>query len=148
MRVSVPLVIPILLPIFLGLSLLGLIGLKDTIRRVMPKTAFAIAGLGFLTAQICLSDAPWIGFAVGLFAAAFVLALGYVYGDAARRGMSPGLWTLIAFMVPNLVGFLLYFLLRTPLLKPCRQCGQGIAPGLAFCPSCGQPQTTGEGSPS
>jgi hypothetical protein len=139
MRATVFLVIPLLL----GLSLLGLIALQGTLRRVVPKTAFVIAVLGFLTAQICLAENPWIGFAVGLFAAAFLLALGYVYGDAARRGMSPALWTLTAFLVPNLVGFLLYFLLRHPLLEPCPQCGQGIAPGLAFCPSCGQTQMTG-----
>lgn len=60
--------------------------------------------------------------------------------------MPPAAWTLAAFMVPNLVGFLLYFLLRKPLLEPCRQCGQGIASGLAFCPSCGRQQEAGAGS--
>jgi hypothetical protein len=144
MSTSVLLVIPMLL----GLSLLGLIGLKTALRRVVPKPAFVIAGLSFLVPMICLYRTPWIGFAVGIFAAAFVLALGFVYGDAARRGMPPALWTLAAFGVPNLVGFLLYFLLRKPLLEPCRQCGQGIAPGLAFCPSCGQPQQMDERSPS
>jgi hypothetical protein len=114
------------------------------IRRVVPKPAFVIAGLGFVVPVICLSENRWLGFAVGVFAAAFVVALGFVYGDAARRGMSPALWTLAAFMVPNLVGFLLFFLLRKPLLEPCLQCGQGIAPGQAFCPSCGQPQRPDE----
>lgn len=136
------------IPVLLGLSLLGLIGLKGAVRRVEPKAAFLIAGLCFLVPMICLSRDPWLGFAVGVFAAAFALALGYVYGDAARRSMSPALWTLAAFGIPNLVGFLLYFLLRKPLLEPCRQCGQGVASGLAFCPSCGQPQNPGEGSPS
>jgi hypothetical protein len=128
---------------FLGLSLLSLIGL----RRAVPKLAFVLAGLGFIAAQLALYATPWIGCAVGLCAAGFILALGYVYGDAKRRGMSPALWTLIVFMVPNLVGFLLYFLLRKPLLEPCPRCGQGIAPGLAFCPSCGQMQKTDERSP-
>ena len=120
----------------------------SVLRHVVPMPAFVIAGLGLLVALVCLSDTPWIGVAVGLCAAAFLLALGYVYGDAKRRGMSPALWTLVAFLVPNLVGFLLYFLLRQPLLEPCRQCGQGIAPGLAFCPSCGQMQKTEERSPA
>jgi len=144
MSTSILLVIPVLL----GLSLLGLIGLRSPVRRVVPKPAFVIAGLAFLVPVIFLSENHWLGFAVGVFAADFVLALGYVYGDAARRGMPPALWTLTVFLVPNLVGFLLYFLLRKPLLEPCRQCGRGVAPGLAFCPSCGQPQNPGEGSPS
>jgi len=136
------------IPVLLGLSLLGLIGLKGPVRRVVPKPAFVIAGLGFLVPMFCLFRTPWIGFAVGVFAAAFVLALGYVYGDAARRGMPPALWALTVFLVPNLVGFLLYFLLRKPLLEPCPRCGQGIAPGPAFCPSCGQPQQADARSPS
>jgi len=50
-------------------------------------------------------------------------------------------WTLLAFLVPNLVGFLLYFLLRKPLLDPCGQCGQGLRQGLAFCPTAGSRRT-------
>ena len=121
---------------------------NSVLLRVVPGPAFVIAGLAFLVPVICLfRENPWIGAAVGAFAAAFVLALGFVSGDAARRGMSPGLWTLAAFGVPNLVGFLLYFLLRKPVLEPCRRCGQEIAPGLAFCPSCGQPQQADARSP-
>jgi hypothetical protein len=134
-----------------GLSLLGLIGLRGPVRRVVPKLGFVIAGLfflGFLVGMTHGSGNPWSGFVGGICAAIFALSLGYVYGDAARRGMSPVLWTLIAFMVPNLVGFLLYFLLRTPLLEPCRHCGRGIAPGQAFCPFCGQAQTAPAGSPA
>jgi len=84
----------------------------------------------------------WIGFALfGVVAsaiiAALVLALGYVYGDAKRRGMHPALWTLIVAITPNLIGFLLYFALRRPLLAPCRNCGAGIGPDQRFCSSCG-----------
>lgn len=139
------------IPALIGLSLLGWIGLRGPVRRVVPKPAFVIVGLCFLCFLAAVtygSGSLWTGFAAGLFTAAFALALGYVYGDAARRGMPPALWTLAAFLVPNLVGFLLYFLLRKPLLEPCRQCGQGIAPGQTFCPSCGQPQTAAEGSPA
>jgi hypothetical protein len=84
----------------------------------------------------------WIGIALfGVVAsaiiAALVLALGYVYGDAKRRGMHPALWTLIVAITPNLIGFLLYFALRRPLLAPCRNCGAGIGPDQRFCSSCG-----------
>jgi hypothetical protein len=141
----------LLIPVLLGLFVCGLVFLKPRIRGVVPKTAVFLAGLVFLAFFVGLSmgslgqdalpsvAAPWLGFAVGLFAAAYVLALGYVYGDAARRGMPPVAWTLLAFLVTNLVGFLLYFLLRKPLLDPCGQCGRGVRQGLAFCPHCGQP---------
>jgi predicted amidophosphoribosyltransferase len=52
--------------------------------------------------------------------------------------MQPIPWMLAAFLVPNLVGFLLYFLFRRPLREPCSGCGYGMAPGQAFCPACGQ----------
>jgi hypothetical protein len=142
----------LLIPVLLGLFACGLIFLKPRIRGVVPKPAVFLAVLAFLVFFVWLSlgslgqdafpsvAAPWLGFAVGLFAAAYVLALGYVYGDAARRGMPPVSWTLLAFFVPNLVGFLLYLLLRKPFLAPCGQCGQGVRQGLAFCPHCGQPQ--------
>ncbi|HEY2015554.1 MAG TPA: hypothetical protein VGH38_18750, partial [Bryobacteraceae bacterium] len=43
-------------------------------------------------------------------------------------------------VIPNCVGFVLYFLLRKPILHPCPGCGRGVAPDAAFCPRCGQPQ--------
>jgi|SRR6185369_2286195 len=148
----------------LGLAIIGLLGLKRDIRRVVPKLAFVLAALPFLAAMLwplaaslspelkqgaadalagsslSLPESAWFFLALGTFTAAFILSLGYVYGDAKRRGMSPGLWALVAFMVPNLVGFLLYFLLRNPLSQACAGCGRPIAPGLAFCPHCGHPQ--------
>ena len=75
----------------------------------------------------------------GAFAAGYVLLTGYVYGDAAQRGMPPALWTALAVLVPNCIGFVLYFLLRKPMLHPCAACGCGIA-DVAYCPRCGQPQ--------
>ena len=83
--------------------------------------------------------AAWPGLALGSCLAAFILALGYVYGDARRRGMRAALWTLASAFVPNLIGFLLFFLMRKPLLAPCASCGHGVEPGQTFCPACGQP---------
>jgi len=143
--------IPLLVLVLLcGVSVLGFFVFHGPVRRVVPRTArllalLALAAVWLLFAffgavehQLTLVDAlP--GLAGSLFVAAFVLALGYVYGDALRRGMSPRLWTLAAALVPNLVGFLLYFLVRNPLLEPCGSCGRGMAAGQAFCPACGQP---------
>jgi uncharacterized OB-fold protein len=46
----------------------------------------------------------------------------------------------LAVLIPNCVGFVLYFLLRKPILHPCPSCGGGVTPDAAFCPRCGQPQ--------
>lgn len=77
-----------------------------------------------------------MGLLAGFFIAIWILCLGYVYADARRRAMPPVLWTLIAVLIPNLLGFLLYFALRRPLVALCAQCGK---PGEAgrFCSSCG-----------
>jgi len=84
--------------------------------------------------------ATLIGLAGGTLAAAYFLLAGYIYVDAARRGMPPIPWTALAVVIPNCVGFVLYFLLRKPILHPCPTCGRGVAPDAAFCPHCGQPQ--------
>ena len=81
-----------------------------------------------------------IGLVGGTLAGAYFLLAGYVYADAVRRGMPPIPWTALAVLIPNCVGFVLYFLLRKPILHPCPSCGRGVAPDAAFCPRCGQPQ--------
>jgi len=139
---------PILLLVLVLLgcvSVFGLFVFRSSVRRVVPRTAWLLALLAFGAAWLCLAhfgadeQQTLLTLACSLFAAAYVLALGYVYGDARRRGMSGLLWVLAAVLVPNLVGFLLYFLLRKPLLEPCGGCGSGMAAGHAFCPACGQP---------
>jgi hypothetical protein len=77
------------------------------------------------------------GLLTGSLAAVWVLCLGYVYADARVRAMPAVLWTVIAAMVPNLLGFLLYFALRQPVLLPCPRCGRPIATELRFCSWCG-----------
>jgi len=96
---------------------------------VPPFSAYLpiLAALGGLAA----------GLFVGCLFAGLVLALGYVYGDARRRNMPAALWTLIAFFVPNLLGFLLYFVLRKPLASPCPQCSQPFPMDQRFCSWCG-----------
>ncbi len=66
-----------------------------------------------------------------------ILVIGYVYGDAKRRGMRYVLWTLLAIFIPNAIGIILYFILRDPLLVPCRACGTLARGTFAFCPKCG-----------
>jgi hypothetical protein len=77
------------------------------------------------------------GLAMGLFCAAWLLCVGYVYADAQRRGMRPLLWALIAALFPHLFGFLLYFALRQPLTPKCPHCGQPVRLDQRFCSWCG-----------
>jgi Double zinc ribbon len=72
-----------------------------------------------------------------LFLVAFVALIGYVYGDARRRRMRAVLWTLLAIFIPYAIGFILYFILRDPLPRPCPGCGNVVKSGFVFCPHCG-----------
>ena len=67
----------------------------------------------------------------------FVLLLGYVWGDARRRGMNHVMWTLLALFIPYAVGLILYFILRDPVPVPCPSCAAPARKGHAFCASCG-----------
>jgi Phospholipase_D-nuclease N-terminal len=105
-----------------GCVLIGLVGLPQTPGH---STGLPAAGVG-------------IGLLAGSIAGIWVLCLGYVYADARRRAMHPVLWTLIAALIPNLLGFLLYFALRPPVMLPCPGCGRPIATEQRFCSWCGR----------
>jgi len=77
-----------------------------------------------------------MGFFAGLMMGLYILLLGYVNMDAGRRGMSRALWTLVAILVPNALGVVLYFVLRKPRVNLCPQCGAAIDQGFSFCPAC------------
>jgi predicted amidophosphoribosyltransferase len=78
-----------------------------------------------------------LGVLTGGVAGCYVLLVGYVNGDARRRGMNRVLWTLLAIFVPNGLGIILYFLLRHPLTSLCPHCGGPVQPGFGYCPRCG-----------
>lgn len=68
----------------------------------------------------------------------FVSLVGYVYADSKRRGMRYVMWTLLAGLIPNAIGIVLYFVLRDPLLVSCARCGAQSRSSFAFCPKCGE----------
>ena len=74
---------------------------------------------------------------IPLFLAFYVVLVGYVNGDARRRGMRYVMWTLLAIFIPNAIGIILYFILRDPLLHGCPKCGTMVSQGFAFCSKCG-----------
>lgn len=117
--------------------------------KVLPTWAWALAGIVFIAAQIFFNaylphqkDAPpvWacslLGLLAGLMGGVYLLLIGYVNRDSKRRGMSPLLWTLVVILIPNALGFILYFVLRQPMRTSCPQCGSLVQPGFAFCPHC------------
>src|SRR5260370_39511991 len=116
-------------------------------QRVIPLGGWIASGIVFLVCFITLSliflgpanEAPeWLRFlltvVVPLAAAGYTLLVGYVYGDARRRGMRYVMWTLLAIFLTNGIGIILYFILREPLLAYCSRCGAGVQPSHAFCP--------------
>jgi hypothetical protein len=118
--------------------------------HLVPKAAKILAAMAFLASVIfffCFFDehkaiglGTAIGVGIGTFAAAFILLAGYVHGDSRRRGMPPLVWTALTLLIPNGVGFVLYFLLRRPIVHPCSNCGRGIAQDAVFCSRCGHAQ--------
>jgi zinc-ribbon domain len=108
--------------------------------KIVAVFAFVVFFFGVFKEYRASSVATLIGLVGGALAAAYFLLAGHIYVDAARRGMPPIPWTALAVLIPNCVGFVLYFLLRKPILHPCPACGRGVAPDAAFCPHCGQPQ--------
>jgi hypothetical protein len=74
---------------------------------------------------------------VGLFFAFYMLMIGYVNADSRRRGMSPTFWTLIMiFLLASGIGFIVYFLLRQPLVMSCPKCNEHVDEDFNFCPRC------------
>ncbi len=121
--------------------------------ELVPTAARVVAALAYLTLMTCIwllapfidePDAPsdaWVFFLVcaglGLLMAAYILLVGYVWGDAKRRGMNAVLWVLLAIFIPNAIGIILYFILRDPVSIPCPSCGTPAGKDEAFCSACG-----------
>ena len=118
-------------------------------QRVIPSGGWLAAGIvcavfGLLTSFVVTlaGDMPWplkliIPILIPLMLGGYTLLVGYVYGDARRRGMRYVMWTLLAIFLANGIGIILYFILRDPLLVYCPHCGAGVLPSHAFCPRCG-----------
>jgi RNA polymerase subunit RPABC4/transcription elongation factor Spt4 len=117
--------------------------------KIIPGWAWALAVIAFLCAQWFFNSPlahhpapppawsrPLLGLLAGIGGGAFLLLIGYVNRDAKRRGMSPVLWTIVVILIPNALGFILYFLLRQPLRMACPQCGYFVETGFNFCPRC------------
>jgi RNA polymerase subunit RPABC4/transcription elongation factor Spt4 len=121
--------------------------------RVIPRTAWIISIVGYLTISTLILThvvprdpemSKWpcagkIAFSYGAFLlfGAAILLIGYVYGDAKRRGMRYIMWTWLALLIPDGIGIILYFILRSAVLKACPGCSIPLKSGFVFCPHCG-----------
>jgi RNA polymerase subunit RPABC4/transcription elongation factor Spt4 len=79
-----------------------------------------------------------VGMLISALLTGYVLLASYVFRDAKRRGMRHVMWTFIVVLVPNAIGFILYFLLRQPLLGKCPNCQITVKPDFNYCPRCHQ----------
>lgn len=72
---------------------------------------------------------------------AYIIIVGrLVYMDAAKRGLDPWLWATVAVFVPNLIGVIIYLVVRQSAKKACINCGKRIEKDFKICPYCGQKQ--------
>jgi hypothetical protein len=117
--------------------------------RIIPRwlkgLAIALFVVGQVVAQLVhffeprqapLVLAMGVAAATTLGADLFLLFFGYVNRDAERRGMNSTLWTLLAIFVPYLIGVIIYFLVREPLLYTCPRCRASVSARFNFCPNC------------
>jgi hypothetical protein len=120
--------------------------------KIVPAWAWVLAGICFIAAQIFFNVVmphhhpvggppawarPLLGLLAGIGGGCYLLIIGYINRDSKRRGMSPALWTIVAILIPNALGILLYFVLRQPLHSACPKCGHLLQGGCAFCSQCG-----------
>lgn len=71
---------------------------------------------------------------------ALMVSIGvFVYRDAPVHGMDPLVWTLIAVLVPNLIGFIIYLVVRSNNKNnlQCPGCNKSVKNDYLKCPYCG-----------
>jgi RNA polymerase subunit RPABC4/transcription elongation factor Spt4 len=62
----------------------------------------------------------------------------FVFKDSKQRGMDPWLWTTVAVFVPNLIGLIVYLVVRNSYTrKICMGCGKPVDEHFMNCPFCG-----------
>jgi hypothetical protein len=106
---------------------------RDAAESIWTVTGFSLLRLPMLLLPLALL-ALWI----------YVIV--WVYRDAERRGMNGLLWALLV-LVGNIVGLIIYLIIRSETLgrprvestEKCPGCGTGIARGFTYCPHCGAP---------
>lgn len=117
--------------------------------RIIPGWAFVLSAVLIIAVEILLpmmrrhNSHPMplpalaaVMLLAGILVAALGLLIGYVNRDAKRRGMNATLWTILVIVIPNAIGYIIYFLAREPLVFNCPQCGGTVSARFNFCPKC------------
>jgi hypothetical protein len=121
---------------------------------IIPRTAKILAALltiGMFVLTLCLTHLPpkpgeavlptaakvILPILCGALVFVYVMLVGFVYGDAKQRGMRYVMWTLLAVLIPDAIGIILYFILRDKLPTTCPHCSAKVLAKFAFCPNCG-----------
>ena len=117
--------------------------------RIISPWAYVFVALGFVAGMgavvfatlrghppFSLPGMVLLALLGGTILGCYFLLIGYVNRDAGRRGMNRLAWTILAILIPNALGIVLYFVLRTPRIATCPQCGNTLEAGYNFCPRC------------
>lgn len=121
---------------------IGIIGPKAWLIVLLVWLALTVAMIVLFTVAGKPGDPPlwarvFLTVAIPVPLAAYAALIAYVHADAKRRQMRHVLWTLLAALIPNAIGVLLYFILRDPLAGSCGGCGAVVKGNFTFCPACG-----------
>ena len=96
------------------------------------------------TTTVVFGIVLWLFFIIAFFAIGLLLCI-WVYRDAQKRGMNGALWLIIV-LVGNVIGLLVYLIVREPektytlTVRYCKYCGNPMTPDAKFCPKCGKEQ--------
>lgn len=79
-----------------------------------------------------------LGFAAPIIIVAtiFTVISVFVYRDAPKRGLERWMWMTIAVFTPNLIGLIIYFIIRSSNNTKCLNCGKSIKSEFKICPYC------------
>ena len=107
--------------------------IKHTIQNSLPRGEHFIFPLPILPVFSLILLVIWI------------LVIAWVYRDAERRGMNGLLWALLV-LIGNLIGLIIYLIIRTESrprtpqesIPVCPGCQKPVQGDFAFCPGCGQ----------
>ncbi len=122
---------------------------QDNELSLIPWWSVALSLVVFCAVQVLFHYEPqpvqhhgspamrWLfSYSWGTALASYVLLIGYISRDVKRRNMSPGIWMLMALVMPGGIGAIVYFLLRQPVMTRCPSCRTELANGFHFCPQC------------
>lgn len=113
-------------------------------------TSIVIGGICFVAAMMISMAREDTGFPIGagifyivmllLMLAVFIGIAVFVYKDAAKRNMNRWMWMTIAVFVPNLIGLIIYIIVRSNQQTRCISCGKRLMDDFEVCPFCGNQQ--------